>query len=452
MDDDSSILCFNPANDQGTLYYKLSTDNGITWSDTAKKILASGYRFDDHTIVSTGPDSLICTSKLKRTLYSNYNIYARNSTNNGLTWGDTVNISGYGNNNIMPRVSKDDSGILWLAYVRTETISFGQFSNYTVGDVYYRKSTNGGLTWSDEAQFTHYIGDDNHLSLNTSGTAPFVTYSTIKFTGNYQVAYGVLDETTESSTPPCLFGSYSLWSNDPDNIIFRAYVKDDNQVESVKLYFEDSMQVSQLYDDGLHEDLEAEDGVFGNELAYNITQHGNAVYINVNKLKIPFSNKGVIAGLQIRDTSNTTFLLCDIENNLATTLQRIVINIGSTGRYEEGSFLFSSGFFLSGFANGELWANGVAPSSLVQDYLPGTVGSNPDDPLFNFYVIHKDDTPFGFSWIKWKDAVLLGADFYDGDKDGIYNPVDKNWNSTWDPNEDMPPLLGDEIVWCVSCL
>ncbi|MCH8032926.1 MAG: T9SS type A sorting domain-containing protein, partial [Bacteroidetes bacterium] len=59
------------------------------------------------------------------------------------------------------------------------------------------------------------------------------------------------------------------------------------------------------------------------------------------------------------------------------------------------------------------------------------------------------DTPFGIRWQQWKDAVELGADFYDGDKDGVYNPVDKNQNQIWDPNEDMPDLLGDQTAWCV---
>ncbi|MCH8035469.1 MAG: T9SS type A sorting domain-containing protein, partial [Bacteroidetes bacterium] len=30
-----------------------------------------------------------------------------------------------------------------------------------------------------------------------------------------------------------------------------------------------------------------------------------------------------------------------------------------------------------------------------------------------------------------------------------YNPVDKNQNQIWDPNEDMPDLLGDQTAWCV---
>ncbi|MFO7526447.1 MAG: T9SS type A sorting domain-containing protein, partial [Ignavibacteriaceae bacterium] len=57
--------------------------------------------------------------------------------------------------------------------------------------------------------------------------------------------------------------------------------------------------------------------------------------------------------------------------------------------------------------------------------------------------------PFGKSWQDWKDAVKSGALFYDGDFDGVYNPVDKNLNGIWDTNEDMPYLLGDITVWSV---
>jgi hypothetical protein len=64
-------------------------------------------------------------------------------------------------------------------------------------------------------------------------------------------------------------------------------------------------------------------------------------------------------------------------------------------------------------------------------------------------VVDAFDPPFGYTWQRWKDAVSLGADFYDGDGDGIYNPIDKNWNGTWDTNEDMPDLLGDVTAWCV---
>jgi hypothetical protein len=81
--------------------------------------------------------------------------------------------------------------------------------------------------------------------------------------------------------------------------------------------------------------------------------------------------------------------------------------------------------------------------------MPGKVGSDPNDPLNKIYVVDKDDPPFGTSWWEWIDAVQLGAEFYDGNEDGVYHPDDFNGNNIWDTNEDRPDIIGDRIAWCV---
>ena len=151
---------------------------------------------------------------------------------------------------------------------------------------------------------------------------------------------------------------------------------------------------------------------------------GTASYINVNSIYLPFNNKGIIA--DVNGGPN-----------------------GSGGQFAGGTFLFSSGFWLSGYTNGTLWANGVASATLVEDYVAGTVGMDPNDPKASIYKVTSSDVPFGQSWQDWSDAVDLGADFYDGNGDGIYNPVDLNGNNQWDPDEDKPDLLLDETYWCV---
>jgi hypothetical protein len=66
------------------------------------------------------------------------------------------------------------------------------------------------------------------------------------------------------------------------------------------------------------------------------------------------------------------------------------------------------------------------------------------------YVLRADEPAFGKGWQDWTDAVALGADFWDADGNGIYEPVDKNGNGIWDKElEDAPDILGDETVWCV---
>ena len=151
---------------------------------------------------------------------------------------------------------------------------------------------------------------------------------------------------------------------------------------------------------------------------------GDAYALDINNIYMPLNRQGVIANVNIPPN-------------------------GPGGQFGGNVFLFSGGFFLSGYSNGQLWANGVASSSFVEDYLQGTYEFGQGDPRAQLYKIRSDDPPFGQSWQDWVDAVDLGADFYDGNGDGIYNPVDLNGNNQWNPDEDRPDMLGDEMLWCV---
>ncbi len=123
---------------------------------------------------------------------------------------------------------------------------------------------------------------------------------------------------------------------------------------------------------------------------------------------------------------------------------------GTLGRFDSIGFLFSGGFLLSGYDGDSLWANGVATASLIENYLPGNVDSNQYDPRYDLYV--NDFYPYFANyeeWNRYKFAVKNGAEYYDGDGNGIYDPIDLNGNNRWDPNEDRPDIIGDKTAWCV---
>ncbi len=149
----------------------------------------------------------------------------------------------------------------------------------------------------------------------------------------------------------------------------------------------------------------------------------------VNSINLPINNRGVLAAVNIQDP----------DPNIS----------GSGGKLDNVIFLFSGGFFMSGYKGDSLWTNGVSTASLVEDYQPGPVGSTPSDPKNKIYVLDKNDFPFGQSWQDWIDAVSIGAAFYDGNNDGLYTPVDLNSNGLWDSNEDGPDILADRTAWCV---
>lgn len=160
---------------------------------------------------------------------------------------------------------------------------------------------------------------------------------------------------------------------------------------------------------------------------------GNSYDLYINNIDMPIGSNGVFADLLIPP---------------ATV---------AGGKLANNVFLYSGGFYMTGITNGKLWANGMMTASRITDYLPGTYYAGAYDSRAQLYVIKSSDPDFDIgvtdpakrSWTQWKIAVSLGADFYDGDHDGIYNPIDKNGNGKWDPDEDRPDLLGDVTAWCV---
>lgn len=150
---------------------------------------------------------------------------------------------------------------------------------------------------------------------------------------------------------------------------------------------------------------------------------GEYYIFKLRNLRMPMDNKGILA-----DYDDGT---------------------GAGARFDSIGILFSGGFYLSGLENGMLWLNGMNSAGRVEDYYPGPVGSSRADWRNRVFVVLATDGPFASSWQDWKIAVEWGADFYDGDGDGIYNPMDLNNDGVWNANEDRPDLLGDITTYCV---
>ena len=152
---------------------------------------------------------------------------------------------------------------------------------------------------------------------------------------------------------------------------------------------------------------------------------GDSYDLYINNIDMPIGSNGVMADVLIPPAT-----------------------IGG-GKLQNKIFLFSGGFYMSGLTNGAIWANGMLSASRINDYLPGTYAAGANDPNAQLYVVKSSDADFSQSWVDWEKAVALGSDYYDGNHDGSYNPVDLNGNGKWDPDEDRPDILGDATVWCV---
>jgi hypothetical protein len=159
-----------------------------------------------------------------------------------------------------------------------------------------------------------------------------------------------------------------------------------------------------------------------------IGQSDTTFLFDVNNFKLPMDSRGILADVKI-GSGNDAF---------------------HTGHLGDISILFSGGFAMAGLRpDNEIWGNGVASASRIEDYISGKADGSMEDKSRKIYVVKSIDPAFGDSWLKWSDAVSLGANFYDGDDNGLYEPIDKNSNGIWDEDEDAPDLIGDMTAWCI---
>ena len=150
----------------------------------------------------------------------------------------------------------------------------------------------------------------------------------------------------------------------------------------------------------------------------------------INNINLPLNNSGVLAAVNIPDP----------DPNIS----------GSGGKLDNIIFLFSGGFFMSGYNGDSLWSNGVSTASLVEDYLPGPVGSSPTDPKNKIYVVDKNDMPFGQSWQDWIDAAKYSVRIFMMVMKMVFILLlIKIQMDTGTVDEDKPDLLGDRTAWCV---
>lgn len=450
------IISYQNVNNQ--YFFRRSTDNGLNWSDEISVQSNTTHSFGKVIELSSGQLGFVY-SDLENSVYR---IRLKTSSDNGINWSNPQTIySDTAKINSMKVVKTGDNKIyiVFENHIRkTFTTSFSTQVNYTLTDIYYIQSSNNGANWSSLSSFTKYAGKDNLVSLGYSPDQPYVIFYSSRFDStesNLKFWYGKVGTVNDNNAPPIVLFYQHSQPQVNVQIIFNAVILNTSPIIQAQLnLIKNGVQVAPLpiYDDGQHNDGLANDNIWGNSFGsfnnlvridYRIQVNdaaGNslsfragtiAIYeyektihlFDVNRFKIPIVNDGVVAD--------------------------VTVNGQSGGLYDEGSILFSGGFFLSGYRNNQLWSSSNASSSRMIDYLPGVFDTVSTQLQNEMFIVDVNDPPFGTAWQNWVNAVNLGADFYDGNRDGIYNPIDLNGNGQWDPNEDRPGLIGNRTAFCV---
>jgi hypothetical protein len=148
------------------IYYKSSTDEGATWT-TAKRLSSTSagcYRPD----IAAGPSGALHVVWYDYAT-GEYEIYYRKSTNGGITWTATKRLTWTARSAEYPALAVDSSGnphVAWMEYI---------LGNY---EIYYKKSTDGGTHWTTAKRltWTSESSDEPALAVDSSGNPHVVWF------------------------------------------------------------------------------------------------------------------------------------------------------------------------------------------------------------------------------------------------------------------------------------
>jgi len=156
------------------IYYKLSIDNGITWSSGTRLTNSSGYSDYPSVAVSNSNINIVWSDNRD----GNYEIYFKNSLNGGLSWGTDKRLTTQSGSSIYPSITVQGSTV----HVVWEDNRDGN------SEIYYKKSTDGGTIWGADLRLTNSSGYSERPSISNSNSYIHVVWYDNR-NGNYEIYY-----------------------------------------------------------------------------------------------------------------------------------------------------------------------------------------------------------------------------------------------------------------------
>lgn len=159
------------------IFYKRSTDGGINWSaDT--NITNSNQTSANPSVAVEGSVVHIVWEDTRIAPVSNSEIYYRRSTDNGVTWGPEFRLSSLPDFSEHPSVSVSGQ----LVFVVWHDEMWGDL------EVFCKRSTDGGTTWGADTRLTNGAGYSAHPSTVISGSNIHLVWFDDK-DGNEEIYY-----------------------------------------------------------------------------------------------------------------------------------------------------------------------------------------------------------------------------------------------------------------------
>jgi hypothetical protein len=209
----------------GEVYYKRSLDGGITWGNDIR-ITPDDDVFSGRATIALWKNEIHIVWMDRRD--GNNELYYTRSTNNGNTWSDEVRLTDDAANSEYPSLAVDFQS---LHLVWNDT-------RHGASEIYYKRSTNGGLSWSDDIRFTNHAGDSYKPSVAVVDSLVHVAWEDIR-NGTSEIFYNHSSDNgitwgTDEKLSNSLSNCFAPCISANGDIVFATW--DDNRTVNSEIY------------------------------------------------------------------------------------------------------------------------------------------------------------------------------------------------------------------------
>ncbi len=141
------------------IYYKRSTDAGVSWATTDTRLTSNSAQSWYPSVTVSGTVVHVVWMDNRSGLYD---IYYKRSTDGGVSWGADTQLRGSYNFSKFPSVTVSGS----VVHVVWED---NRDQNY---EIYYKQSTDGGTNWGADTRLTYNSAMSRFSSVSVSGSPP----------------------------------------------------------------------------------------------------------------------------------------------------------------------------------------------------------------------------------------------------------------------------------------
>lgn len=150
------------------IYYKRSTDGGLTWD--AEVQLSNDPDYSGFPSIATSGSFVHVVWDDNRNVKGA--IYYKRSTDEGLSWGEEIRLSDETGDSWMPCIAASDTGV---------HVVWNDWNNDLHGEIYYKQSTDKGITWGSDTCLIISPGDAISPSISASGAMVHIVWFDSRF-------------------------------------------------------------------------------------------------------------------------------------------------------------------------------------------------------------------------------------------------------------------------------